>query len=116
MSQAYFYKKITPVGNTDYNGYFLVWENKQNLPVIGQQKELKTQTVTPLSFKKNDITYGVLGGQKLYLLSHDSSGPKGMIDLRNSLYGINQDSFVGGTGNSGTENSIFEKNPFSHSE
>jgi hypothetical protein len=104
-----FNKKITPVGNTDYNGYFLVWENKQNLPVIGQQTELKTQTVTPFSFKKNDITYGVLGGQKLYLLSHDSSGPKGMIDLRNSLYGINQDSFVGGAGNSGTENSIFEK-------
>jgi len=87
----------------------LVWENKKNLPIIGIQKELKTQKVTPFAFKGNDITYGVLGGQKLYLLSHDSTGPKGLIDLRNTLYGINQDSFVGGAGNSGTENSIFEK-------
>ena len=104
-----FNTKITPVGNSGYNGWFLVWENKQNLPVIGIQKELKTQTVTPFTFKDNDITYGVLGGQKLYLLSHDSTGPKGFIDLRNTLYGINQDSFVGGAGKSGTENSIFEK-------
>ena len=56
-----------------------------------------------------DITYGVLGGQKLYLLSHDSTGPKGTIDLQNTLYGIPQDNFIGGTGSSGTENSIFQK-------
>lgn len=104
-----FNTKITPVGNNNYNGWFLVWENKKDYPVIGVQKELNIQTVTPFTFKDNDITYGVLGGQKLYLLSHDSSGPKGDIDLRNTLYGINQDNFIGGVGSKGAEDSIFEK-------
>jgi hypothetical protein len=104
-----FNTKITPVGNTNYYGFYLVWENKKDYPVIGVQQELKTQTVTPFKFNDNDITYGVLGGQKLYLLSHDSTGPKGFIDLRNTLYGINQDNFIGGAGNKGTEDSIFEK-------
>ena len=104
-----FNTKITPVGDNNYNGWFLVWENKKDYPVIGVQRELKLQKVTPFSFKQNDITYGVLGGQKLYLLSHDSSGPKGLIDLRNTLYGIGQDSFIGGVGSKGAEDSIFEK-------
>ena len=102
-----FNTKITPAGNTNYNGFFLVWENKKDYPVIGVQQELKTETVTPFSYLDDDITYSVLGGQKLYLLSHDSTGPKGFIDLRNTLYGIGQDTFVGGTGNKGDENSIF---------
>ena len=102
-----FNAKITPAGNTNYNGFFLVWENKKDYPVIGVQQELKTETVTPFSYLDDDITYSVLGGQKLYLLSHDSTGPKGFIDLRNTLYGIGQDNFVGGTGNKGDENSIF---------
>ena len=102
-----FNTKITPAGNTKYNGFFLVWENKKDYPVIGVQQELKTETVTPFSYLDDDITYSVLGGQKLYLLSHDSTGPKGFIDLRNTLYGIGQDNFVGGTGNKGDENSIF---------
>jgi len=104
-----FNTKITPVGNTNYYGFYLVWGNKKDYPIIGVQQELKTQTVTPFKFNDNDITYGVLGGQKLYLLSHDSTGPKGFIDLRNTLYGINQDNFIGGAGNKGTEDSIFEK-------
>jgi hypothetical protein len=104
-----FNSKITPVGNTNYNGFFLVWENKQNVPIIGIQKELKFEKVTPFKYADNNITYGVLGGQKLYLLSHDSTGPKGYVDLRNTLYGIPQDNFIGGVGNKGTEDSIFEK-------
>jgi hypothetical protein len=104
-----FNSKITPVGNTNYNGWFLVWENKQNIPVIGIQKELKLENVTPFTFNPNSVTYGVLGGQKLFLLSHESNGPKGPIDLRNTLYGIGQDEFVGGVGNKGDENSIFNK-------
>ena len=104
-----FNSKITPVGNSTYNGWFLVWENKQNLPIVGIQKEFKVENVTPFTFSPNNITYGVLGGQKLYLLSHDSTGPKGMVDLRNTLYGIGQDEFVGGIGNKGDENSIFQK-------
>jgi hypothetical protein len=38
-----FNTKITPVGNTNYYGFYLVWENKKDYPVIGVQQELKTQ-------------------------------------------------------------------------
>jgi hypothetical protein len=37
----------------------------------------------------------VLGAQRVYLLSQDSAGPKGQIDLQKTLYGIPQDRFVG---------------------
>jgi hypothetical protein len=37
----------------------------------------------------------VLGGQRVYLLSQDSDGPKGKINLTNTLYGIPQDKFIG---------------------
>ena len=104
-----FIQKIKPITDDTKKGFFLVWDNKQGQPVIGVQQELKIGKVTPFETLNRDITYGVLGGQKLYLLSHDSTGPKGTIDLQNTLYGIPQDNFIGGTGSSGTENSIFQK-------
>jgi len=45
-------------------------------------------------FNSEPISYGVLGSQKLYLLSHNSIGPKGQINLANTLYGIPQDKFI----------------------
>jgi hypothetical protein len=84
-------------------GFFLVWENKNSKPIIGVQSELKTDTITPSEFIDEDITYSILGGQKLYLFSHDSTGPKGPIDINNTLYGIPQDKFIG------DENSVFNK-------
>lgn len=104
-----FINKIYPITNDREKGFFLVWENKNDLPVVGVQKELKFQKVTPFNFNNEAITYGVLGAQKLYLISHDESGPKGQINIQNTLYGITQDNFVGGTGSNGTENSIFQK-------
>lgn len=104
-----FQNKIYPVTNDRQKGFFIVWENKKGLPVAGNQQELKLQKYTLYNFNNNDITYGVLGGQKLYLLSHDSTGPKGPISLKNTLYGITQDDFIGGSGSSGGENSIFQK-------
>jgi hypothetical protein len=84
-------------------GFFLVWENKNSKPIIGVQSELKTDTITPSEFIDEDITYSVLGGQKIYLFSHDSTGPKGPIDINNTLYGIPQDKFIG------DENSVYNK-------
>ena len=104
-----FQSKIYPITNDKQKGFFIVWENKKGLPVAGNKQELKFEKITLYNFVNNHITYGVLGGQKLYLLSHDSAGPKGPISLKNTLYGITQDDFVGGAGSSGSENSIFEK-------
>ena len=85
------------------HGWFLVWDNKNGKAIIGPQADLVTQTVTPLDIKNSNISYGILGSQRIYLLSQDSSGPKGAISLSNTLYGIPQDKFIG------DENSIFNK-------
>jgi len=39
------------------------------------------------------ITYGVMGAQKLYLISHDSSIGVNKINLRDTVYGISQDKY-----------------------
>jgi hypothetical protein len=85
------------------SGWFLVWENKNGTALIGPQGDIKTETVTPSEFVPSDVTYGVLGAQKIYLLSQDSTGPKGKISLSQTLYGIPQDKFIG------DESSIFNK-------
>jgi hypothetical protein len=85
------------------NGYFLVWDNKNETPIIGPQSSLKERIITPTEFLPADITYGIMGAQRLYLLSQDSTGPKGKITLSETLYGIPQDRFIG------SENSIESK-------
>jgi hypothetical protein len=85
------------------SGFFLVWENKAGKPIIGVQSDLVSDTFTPVEFSNEDITYSILGGQKIYLFSHDSVGSKGPINLSNTLYGIPQDKFIG------DENSLYNK-------
>jgi hypothetical protein len=77
------------------SGWFLVSENKSGQPLIGPQGTLKTTEVTPIEYSNQDISYGVLGAQRVYLLSQDSEGPLGRISLNNTLYGIPQDKFIG---------------------
>ena len=102
-----FYKSINITGilteNSLDRGFFLVWENKNDIPVIGPQGDPKISTYTPSKYNPIPITYGVLGAQKLYLLSHDSTGPKGKISLSETLYGVPQEKFVG------DDNSILNK-------
>ena len=85
------------------SGFFLVWENKVGKPIIGPQSDLVSDTFTPVEFSNEDITYSILGGQKIYLFSHDSVGSKGPINLSNTLYGIPQDKFIG------DDNSLYNK-------
>ena len=48
-----------------------------------------------------------MGAQKLYLISHDSDGPKGRISLADTLYGITQDNFIGGATNSSIQDKTY---------
>ena len=73
----------------------MVWDNKGGKPIFGPQGDLKQEFIRPTEFQDEDITYGALGAQQLYLLSQNSKSPKGKIDLSNTLYGIPQDSFIG---------------------
>jgi hypothetical protein len=76
------------------SGFFLVSGNKNDLPVIGVPPETKIVTNTPQEFISSPITYGIMGAQKVYLLSHDSVGPKGKIDINDTIYGISQELFT----------------------
>ena len=73
----------------------MVSENKNGKPLIGPQSKIIKETFTPTEITPSPITYGVLGAQKIYLLSHNTAGPKGEITLRETLYGIPQDKFIG---------------------
>ena len=70
---------------------------------MGLQSDVVEDTFTPVKISNEDITYSILGGQKIYLFSHDSVGSKGPINLSNTLYGIPQDKFIG------DDNSIYNK-------
>ena len=97
-----FYNNIK-LNNSKEDGWFLVSENKGGKPLFGPQGTLKQETITPTKFQGEDISYGVLGAQKVFLLSQSSTSPKGQINLSNTLYGIPQDKFVG------AGDTIFEK-------
>lgn len=92
-----FYNKIKPAGTSGVDkGFFLVWDNINGKYKIGPSITPISETITNIVFRPNEpVTYASLGAQKLYLISHDSEGPKGKISLANTLYGITQDDFVG---------------------
>lgn len=92
-----FKEKIKIIDGQSKNGFFIVSGRGNNeAPLIGAQSELVIETVQEVSFENNPISYGVLGAQKIYLLSQDTTNPKGSkINLRDTIYGIPQDKFVG---------------------
>jgi hypothetical protein len=100
-----FYSKIKLNLSLNDSGFFLVSENKNGNPLIGPPIDLKKETITPSNFESSPISYSILGGQKLYLLSQDSDGPKGKVTLSNTLYGIPQDKFI--NVNQGIENQTY---------
>jgi hypothetical protein len=82
-------------------GYFLVSGYNNGVPSFGPQFDPKFEKITPSEYLNSSVTYGVMGAQKLYFLSHDSSYPGGgQINLRDTIYGIPQSKFIG------TDNSI----------
>lgn len=91
---AKFYDNIK-VKNSDYDtGFFIVSANNDNIPAFNSLSRPVSQDVTVIDVINSPITYSVLGGQRIYLLSHDSQGPKGRIDIPETIYGIEQDDFV----------------------
>jgi len=95
INYSKFYNKIKLNPGLTNSGWFLVSENKGDTAVIGPQSDVKIDSVTETSFVDSDVSYAVLGGQKIYLLSQMSEGPKGKVDLYNTIYGIGQDKFIG---------------------
>jgi len=95
VNYLFFYTRITLDSGSLERGFFTVSGNNQGKPNLGPQGKPVKSTIYPADFLPSNITYSVLGGQRLYLLSQDSTGPKGSINLNNTLYGIPQDKFIG---------------------
>lgn len=88
------YPKITLDNGTLNFGFFMVSAYNGDTPQFGPPTLPKTETITPTKNSVIDYTIGVLGGQKLYLLSQDSTSPnKKKINLQNTLYGIPESQF-----------------------
>lgn len=88
------YSKIKLNLNKIDSGFFIVSNNNNGIATIGPISETKTITTTAQDIISSPITYGVMGAQKLYFMSHNSIGPKGKIDIENTLYGISQELFT----------------------
>jgi hypothetical protein len=82
------YNKVTFNTKFKQKGKGLMW--KKNPPELGILPNYKTEKINKREYVINQVNYSVLGGNKIYLLSHDSVD-KYKVDLTNTLYGIDQD-------------------------
>jgi hypothetical protein len=72
-------------------GYGLIYAKNK----VGKPMNFKTTVVPQEAYKSIQTTYGSLGADTLYLLSHTSAIPgKGKINFDDTLYGISLDQFV----------------------
>ena len=93
-----FFYGISPTLLSGKRGFFTIYGMSNGIPVLITPTIPKLEIVRMFKFSPSeDVTYATMGAQRLFLLSHDSDGPKGKISLANTLYGIPQDAFVGST-------------------
>ena len=85
------YNNITLSKGYTERGSGLVW--KKTPPKLGILKNLVREEVNKRDYISNPVTYSVMGGDKLYLLTHRSSD-KFSINLKDTLYGIPQQMLV----------------------
>jgi hypothetical protein len=72
-------------------GYGLIYAKNK----VGKPMNFKTTVVPQQAYKSIQTTYGAVGADTLYLLSHMSAIPgKGKINFDDTLYGISLDQFV----------------------
>lgn len=86
------YTGIKLIQSVKQPGYGLVWDKN----VFGEQPTIRIDEVDNSFFNQEPVTYGAMGGDYVYLLSHKSVIPtKGIaIDLSGTLYGIDQNKFT----------------------
>ena len=86
-----FNKKIKLNPYDIYYGNFLVWSRG----VLGQQQSVKKIDINFSEYKPNPTSYGVLGADNIYLISHKTQiKQRQKINLQESLYGIDQIKFT----------------------
>lgn len=71
-------------------GYGLIYAQNK----VGALTTLKENIIPQSKFTQLPVTYGAIGADKLFLLSHNSQIPgKGKINFDDTLYGISQEKF-----------------------
>jgi len=85
--------------NYDENvkGFFIVSSNQSGQAVIGPTYGIIQEENASLLYSQNPTTYGVMGADKLYFLTHKTTGaPKGEVELlSDTLYGLEPENFIG---------------------
>lgn len=86
--------KIKKPGSVDSNpitGYGLIYSKDRN----SVDSSLKRGSISKKEIKKFDNSVGIMGANRLILMSHDTINPsKGKIDISDTLVGINEDKVV----------------------
>jgi hypothetical protein len=85
------YNKVTLSDGYKEKGYGLVWAVSP--PRLGILSNVNIEEVNKRDYIVNPITYSVMGGDKIFFLSHRSKGSF-TVDLKETLYGIPQDKLV----------------------
>ena len=84
------YSEIKLLDPLKQSGYGLIYKKD----TVGTPMDTKTVIVPQSKYYGTPQTYSALGGDKLFLLSHQSSIPgKKKINFDNTLYGISNDKF-----------------------
>lgn len=79
-------------------GFFVVSSKDQGVPQYDSPTQPKTDKFEKFDIDSTPTTYAIMGGQKIYLMSQNSSSNKGVISFSDTIYGIKQESFVGPEG------------------
>jgi hypothetical protein len=89
VSDIYNQIKLQPA--LKQSGYGLIYAQGK----FGTPKSFKSTKVPQSAYLNDSTTYGALGSDYLFLLSHNSKIPgKGIINFDDTLYGINLNQFV----------------------
>lgn len=84
------YSQVKLFASLKQSGYGLIYQKD----TVGTPMDTKTIVVPQSKYYGTPQTYSALGGDKLFLLSHQSSIPgKKKINFDNTLYGISNDKF-----------------------
>jgi len=84
------YNKIKLFDSSNQPGFAVIWDYN----TVGPQSVKSSIDIEKSEYKSNPVTYGTMGGDFIYLLTHKTTDDKFTIDLKNTLYGIEQPTFT----------------------
>lgn len=84
------FNKIKLFDSSDQPGFAVIWEYN----TVGPQVVKSSTDIEKSEYKDNPVTYATMGGDFIYLLTHKTTDEKFTIDLKNTLYGIDQPKFT----------------------